>query len=896
MTGLNDIAHTYACYLLPQPDVFTLPSWDAGRGYNPVSVYARMNFSVDAMFVEVGAPIAANYFRAQNPNNTATALSKHAAIPSLPTNDTIQLVPINSNDLELGAADSNDAFTGVANIVVPAHVLELFVGRHAWDPDPERQRQVSKNRTDSRRSFDAASIARDQHAAVERIHARASSIAIGALARSRDVGDDSRANPFTVAGPRELLRKTSLPTLREQASSATLGSSSTQGSSVAARSSWHTSKSRKTHGKRPDSDIYNALMTFPGELSGDSILFQKLSGYDLNRANKNRIFDEKSPFDCSNYIIGDSPFEDPAYVVPNEKTESIYGTGIGPLKSRMSIGLERRGTVLSRIRRNSVLHATTEAITNVTDTAVAGLADAARRTSLANLYEQDKTKGQTFQRKEWAQTVFEYTIYLILILFIYFVLVGVPLWKGAVWWLYWVVGNVSTEYDEGEVCRSRNMVDHDWLGSLYAYAPLFMLFEKEPPMPRDLNAIDATKTPGVHNTALLIPCYKSTKIIGPTLVAALKIFPPDHIYVIANGNSPTPLDDTEEVCGPYGVNHIWCPVGGKIVAQFVGFYAAKHFENVLLIDDDCALPANFPIVSDRMKGKIQCVGYTIKSVGPNSSRGTFCQQAQDLEYKNSGLQRQLAGVIGSATFPHGAISLWNTRFLIQTFHTHPGFSVSEDWFFGHVARELGCRIIMCSAIFVETETPTDVFFAARGGSRGGFGEMTVFKQRFYRWNFFFVNGMYYNLKYIVASWKLGFWEIGAKLFIWQEVYETLLCLLAPFMLLISLIVRPAFCGYLTVGTFMLYYVNVTIFNEIHLRLRNERIAWMTLYVYYAPYKIALTCINIVSCYWALYKYARYFAKKHPKVIEDEKAVEVVFRLEEDNQHHSRHGRRPTAAG
>jgi len=253
-------------------------------------------------------------------------------------------------------------------------------------------------------------------------------------------------------------------------------------------------------------------------------------------------------------------------------------------------------------------------------------------------------------------------------------------------------------------------------------------------MPRDLNAIDATKTPGVHNTALLIPCYKSTKIIGPTLVAALKIFPPDHIYVIANGNSPTPLDDTEEVCGPYGVNHIWCPVGGKIVAQFVGFYAAKHFENVLLIDDDCALPANFPIVSDRMKGKIQCVGYTIKSVGPNSSRGTFCQQAQDLEYKISGLQRQLAGVIGSATFPHGAISLWNTRFLIQTFHTHPGFSVSEDWFFGHVARELGCRIIMCSAIFVETETPTDVFFAARGGSRGGFGEMTVFKQRFYRWS------------------------------------------------------------------------------------------------------------------------------------------------------------------
>ena len=182
------------------------------------------------------------------------------------------------------------------------------------------------------------------------------------------------------------------------------------------------------------------------------------------------------------------------------------------------------------------------------------------------------------------------------------------------------------------------------------------------------------------------------------------------------------MDNTEEVCKPYGVNHIWSPVGSKIVAQFVGCYAAKHFESVLLIDDDCALPPNLPIVSDRMKGKVGCIGYTIKSVGPNSSKGTLCQQAQDLEYKISGLQRALAGKMGSATFPHGAISLWNTAFLIKTFHTHPGFSVSEDWFFGHVARKLGCRIKMCTAIFVETETPTDVFFSS-GGSRGGFGEM-----------------------------------------------------------------------------------------------------------------------------------------------------------------------------
>jgi hypothetical protein len=75
-------------------------------------------------------------------------------------------------------------------------------------------------------------------------------------------------------------------------------------------------------------------------------------------------------------------------------------------------------------------------------------------------------------------------------------------------------------------------------------------------------------------------------------------------------------------------------------------------------------------------------------------------------------------------------------------------------------------------------------------------------------------------------------------------------------------------------------------------------------VYYTPYKILLTVINVASCYYSLYKYARYFAKRyiqhqtqrgiyiyvpfeadnphtrHPKIIEDEKAIEVVLRLEE----------------
>ena len=438
------------------------------------------------------------------------------------------------------------------------------------------------------------------------------------------------------------------------------------------------------------------------------------------------------------------------------------------------------------------------------------------------------------------------------------------------------------------MCRSVTI----GIAFIYAWSPLLVFFEKDPPMPADTENIDPNRTPGVHNTALMIPCYKSANIIGPTLEAALKIFPPSHIFVIANGNSPTPLDDTELVCRPYGVNHVWSPVGSKIVAQFVGCYAAKGFKNVLLIDDDCALPPNFPIVSDRMTPMIKCIGYTIKSVGPESSRGTLCQQAQDLEYKISGIQRALAGYVGSATFPHGAISLWDRKFLIQTFYKHPGFSVSEDWFFGHVARQLGSRITMCTSVFIETETPNAVFFSS-GGARGGFGEMTIFKQRFYRWNFFFVNGMYYNTAYILGSWKLGFWELGAKLFVFQEVYETLLYLFTPFVLPISIIVRPNFFAYLFAGTFVLYFANAIILNELHLRLKKERVGSMCLYLYYMPYKIVLTFINVGSCYYSLYKYARYFARRHPKIVEDEKAVDVVLRMEEEKDTLADQGRRMT---
>lgn len=50
-----------------------------------------------------------------------------------------------------------------------------------------------------------------------------------------------------------------------------------------------------------------------------------------------------------------------------------------------------------------------------------------------------------------------------------------------------------------------------------------------------------------------------------------------------------------------------------------------------------------------------------------------------------------------------------------------------------------------------------------------------------------------------------------------------------------------------------------------------------------PYKILIAIINVGSNYWSLYKYARYFAKRRPKLTEDHKAVGLVLKLEESAQ-------------
>lgn len=114
MPGLNDIAHTYTFYLFKQPANFTLPAYDAGRDYNPISVYARMNFSVEAVANVAGAPVAANYIRVQNPNNNATGTAPNTTSTASASATTSSTVTYSTPAAYTGAAQRLTAGVGLS--------------------------------------------------------------------------------------------------------------------------------------------------------------------------------------------------------------------------------------------------------------------------------------------------------------------------------------------------------------------------------------------------------------------------------------------------------------------------------------------------------------------------------------------------------------------------------------------------------------------------------------------------------------------------------------------------------------------------------------------------------------------------------------------------------------
>ncbi|EXK27154.1 hypothetical protein FOMG_16406 [Fusarium oxysporum f. sp. melonis 26406] len=476
----------------------------------------------------------------------------------------------------------------------------------------------------------------------------------------------------------------------------------------------------------------------------------------------------------------------------------------------------------------------------------------------------------------WSKWITRFLYALFLASLVYFVFVGFPLWDGVAL-LFWRFFH-SAEHQN----QIWGLIAFAVAGTLRNVLPqFFCTFDRKEPGQDNEKARDASEC------CIVIPCYKAAETLRATIPACLQVFSPEQVFVVANGNSPTPLDHTADVCAEFGVNHTWVPVGSKITAEFVGVALASKYKYCMLIDDDVILPANLPLPTqlfgDHAKDKVACVGYTIKSVGANSSRGTLIQQVQDIEYKVAGLAKVFQTYYGSVIFPHGAIALWRRDVLEKVFHAHPGYHISEDWFLGHTARAAGYHMVMSSQVFVETETPPRLFpslFPSKGGSRGGYGEMSIYKQRFFRWNFFFIFRIWSNLAYLTFSWRLGWRELVTKLWVFGEIYDSLIFLSAPLVMPTALAASWRLTLIVTGGLLAFNFLLVLWFNAIHLGLlrrgrpNDERVAWLAFPVYMWV-KFILLFVNIASVYWAIYEYAFFFTRQHLRVTENVTAWKVI---------------------
>ena len=292
---------------------------------------------------------------------------------------------------------------------------------------------------------------------------------------------------------------------------------------------------------------------------------------------------------------------------------------------------------------------------------------------------------------------------------------------------------------------------------------------------------------------------------------------------------------------------------------------AEKFNYILMIDDDVILPPDFPIVVDRFTDKVGCIGYSIESTGPNGEKGNIIQQCQDIEYKLSGLNKAFQAKLGSAIFPHGAIILWKRTVILKLFKIYPFYNISEECYFGLIGRKSGYRVDFCSQIFLKTDMPKNLFWPS--GGRGGYGEMTVFKQRFYRWNFFRLYRMLTNMHYIMFCWKLGLAEIIVKFYIFQEVYINFIWMLSPITLPMAFWLDWKHVLIMNAIVSAAYLIGLLFFNVWHLRKKECMFSWWIL-IFYLPYKFALSYLNIASLAYSYIKYGTYFAKKHVKISKD----------------------------
>jgi hypothetical protein len=161
----------------------------------------------------------------------------------------------------------------------------------------------------------------------------------------------------------------------------------------------------------------------PNDLTDQSHIFRDLSSFKFGQQRR-RTSSNSSLF----YTRGNSLDRDRhGSVSPGmSRTATLQSRNLSPLQDVVIRRATASSVSTNPIRRASVV---------VAD-AFANVMTRARQSSLASVYERAKIRQEQLKRSRGVQLLFEYSMYTLLIASVYLVLVGLPLWRGVVWYIY----------------------------------------------------------------------------------------------------------------------------------------------------------------------------------------------------------------------------------------------------------------------------------------------------------------------------------------------------------------------------------------------------------------------------------------------------------------------------
>jgi hypothetical protein len=197
----------------------------------------------------------------------------------------------------------------------------------------------------------------------------------------------------------------------------------------------HSSRSIQLSRSMSNNSAARGLTALPVPPRSDAVLYRSLNNYTLrdHSMTGGRPLSEVPPE--ADYV---GIFDDPQTTDTELSTPDTHlSMAKPPVDAEQSYIQSARKAALARLcmrsdRNESVVGPAVQKVKQ-------GAADMARRNSLLDVYDKAKIRGEQLQRKRWVQLLFEFSCYFLILCFIYFVLVGRPIWNGAVWYLYWVV-------------------------------------------------------------------------------------------------------------------------------------------------------------------------------------------------------------------------------------------------------------------------------------------------------------------------------------------------------------------------------------------------------------------------------------------------------------------------